>query len=206
MGRRVACTLAALTAAAAISGCGAAQRSETTKAETASPTARTPTTSPLTATPPTSTLAPASTSAAATQPAAPELPAPKPPKPRYDPAAKEAHETAASKAAEKLPGSRASASAAQRLIESWKRQPVAASDPQVRTLQRHLTSLTHKCSQSEATLAGYIAGAIRTLKGKGFKESPVELARALDTAAPGKDVMANCRSVLKILLAEVESG
>jgi hypothetical protein len=203
MGRRVACLLAALVVTAAVAGCGGAtSTSETNVAGGSSPGAQT-----LAQTATLSISIHGSTSTAATQPTAPQQSASsKPAKPRYDPAAKEAHETAASKAAEKLPGSRANASEAQRLIESWKQETVAASDPEVRTLQRHLTSLTHKCSQSEAVLAGYIAGAIRTLKGKGFKESPVELARALDTAAPGKKVMANCHSVLKILLAEVESG
>jgi hypothetical protein len=71
-------------------------------------------------------------------------------------------------------------------------------------VQRHLTSLTHKCTESEAVLAGYIRSGIQKYRRYGVIESPVEFSRALDSAVPPGP--SNCKGILRTLLAQVEQG
>ena len=65
-------------------------------------------------------------------------------------------------------------SAAQQLVEAWKHRLVAAADPNAKLVQRHLTSLTNKCTESEAVIAGYIRSGIQRYRRYGVIESPVE--------------------------------
>jgi hypothetical protein len=95
---------------------------------------------------------------------------------------------------------------AQKIVEAWKQKSVSRADLDVRSIQLHLTSLTPKCSQNEATLAGYVKNGVEILKKAGINKSPVELARALDAAAPPKKVVQDCKSVLAGLLVQLEKG
>jgi hypothetical protein len=71
-------------------------------------------------------------------------------------------------------------------------------------VQRHLSLLTRKCTESEAVIAGYIRSGIQKYRKYGVIESPVEFSRALDSAVPpGRS---NCKGILRTLLAQVEQG
>jgi hypothetical protein len=95
-------------------------------------------------------------------------------------------------------------SAAQQLVEAWKGRAVSAADPNAVLVQRHLTSLTHKCTESGAVIAGYVRSGIQKYRRYGVIESPVEFSRALDSAVPpGRS---NCKGILRTLLAQVEQG
>jgi hypothetical protein len=95
-------------------------------------------------------------------------------------------------------------SAAQQLVEAWKGRAVSAGDPNAVLVQRHLTSLTHKCTESAAVIAGYVRSGIQKYRKYGVIESPVEFSRALDSAVPpGRS---NCKGILRTLLAQVEQG
>jgi hypothetical protein len=95
-------------------------------------------------------------------------------------------------------------SAAQQLVEAWKGRAISAADPNAVLVQRHLTSLTHKCTESGAVIAGYIRSGIQKYRRYGVIESPVEFSRALDSAVPpGRS---NCKGILRTLLAQVEQG
>jgi hypothetical protein len=90
------------------------------------------------------------------------------------------------------------------LVETWKGRPVSAADPSTALVQRHLTSLGHKCTESEAVLAGYVRSGIQKYRKYGVIESPVEFSRALDSAVPvGRST---CEGILRTLLAQVEQG
>ena len=95
-------------------------------------------------------------------------------------------------------------SAAQQLVEAWKGRAVSPADPNAVLVQRHLSSLAHKCTESEAAIAGYIRSGIQRYRRYGVIESPVEFSRALDSAVPpGRS---SCRGILRTLLAQVEQG
>lgn len=95
-------------------------------------------------------------------------------------------------------------SAARQLVEAWRGGRVPASDPDVAQVQRHLASLDGKCTEPEAAIAGYLRAGIDRYRTHGVLESPVEFARALDSAAPpGRS---NCKEILRTLLAQVEQG
>lgn len=95
-------------------------------------------------------------------------------------------------------------SAAQQLVAAWKGRAVAAADPNAVLVQRHLTSLSHKCTEPEAAIAGYVRSGIQKYRKYGVIESPVEFSRALDSAVPpGRS---NCKIILRTLLAQVEQG
>jgi hypothetical protein len=64
--------------------------------------------------------------------------------------------------------------------------------------------LTHKCTEPETAIAGYVRSGIQKYRKYGVIESPVEFSRALDSAVPpGRS---NCKIVLRTLLAQVEQG
>lgn len=95
-------------------------------------------------------------------------------------------------------------SPAQQLVEKWRGGAVAASDPNVAQVQRHLASLDRKCTEPEASIAGYVRAGIERYRTHGVLESPVEFSRALDSATPpGRS---NCKGILRTLLAQVEQG
>jgi len=95
-------------------------------------------------------------------------------------------------------------SAAQQLVEEWKHRAAPRSDPYVVLVQRRLSSLDAKCTQPEATIAGYVRFGIEKYRRAGVVESPVEFARALDSATPpGRS---DCKAILRTLLAQVEQG
>jgi hypothetical protein len=95
-------------------------------------------------------------------------------------------------------------SAAQQLVEAWKGHAVSGADPSAVLVQRHLTSLSHKCIEAEAVIAGYVRSGIQKYRRYGVIESPVEFSRALDSAVPpGRS---SCKGILRTLLAQVEQG
>jgi hypothetical protein len=94
--------------------------------------------------------------------------------------------------------------AARQLVEAWKGRAVLATDPNTALVQRHLTSLTHKCIEPEATIAGYVRSGIQKYRKYGVIESPVEFSRALDSAVPTGS--SDCKIILRTLLAQVEQG
>jgi hypothetical protein len=100
----------------------------------------------------------------------------------------------------------AATSNAKKLVEIWKQEPVEASDSNVVSISHHLVSLSHKCSQDIPTLVGEIHSGVEILKKAGKNETPVEIAAGYDKAAPGKNVISDCRSVLAGLLTLIENG
>jgi len=96
-------------------------------------------------------------------------------------------------------------SAARQLVEAWRGGPVAAADPDVVSVQRHLSSLDRKCVEPAATVAGYVRTGLERYRAHGTLESPVEFARALDSATPAGR-RSNCKGILRTLLAQVEQG
>jgi hypothetical protein len=76
----------------------------------------------------------------------------------------------------------------------------------VLSIQHHLTSLGHKCSQDIPTIAAEINRGVEILKKEGIKETQAEIAAALDKAASGKKVAPDCRGVLAALLVLIEKG
>jgi hypothetical protein len=122
-------------------------------------------------------------------------------------AAKEAKQAeATAKASKEHAAEAASAENAKKLVEVWKQEPAEASDSDVLSIQSHLLSLSHKCSQDIPTLAGYVNSGVEILKKSGIKETPVEIAAGLDRAAPGKNVAPDCRGILAALLVLIEKG
>lgn len=121
--------------------------------------------------------------------------------------AREAREAAvaAREAKEREAGSQA-AENAKKLVEVWKQEPAEANDSDVLSIQQHLVSLSHKCSQNIPTLAGYVYSGVEILKKSGIDETPVEIAAGLDKAAPGRRVSPDCRGILAALLVLIEKG
>jgi hypothetical protein len=112
-----------------------------------------------------------------------------------------AHATEAAKQSEQL-----AATAAKKLVEAWKEEPVEASSENVLAIEKHLISLGGKCEQSIPTLANEIDVGVEILRKAAIAETPVELAAAFDTAAPGKKVTAGCAEILSALIALIEKG
>jgi membrane-associated HD superfamily phosphohydrolase len=95
---------------------------------------------------------------------------------------------------------------AKKVVEVWKQESVEATDSNVLSIQHHLVSLSHKCSQTVPTLAGYINSGVEILKKEGISETPMEIAAGLDNAAPGNKVAPDCRGILAALLVLIEKG
>jgi hypothetical protein len=121
--------------------------------------------------------------------------------------AKEARERAAQvKEANEKQAKTQAADSAKKLVEIWKEEPVEASNENVLSIQRHLVSLGSKCEQSIPTLANEIYATVEILKKAGVSETPVSIAAAFDTAAPGKNVTPECKSILSALTVLIEKG
>jgi hypothetical protein len=95
---------------------------------------------------------------------------------------------------------------AKKVVEIFKEEPVSVGNSEVAAITGHLISLSHKCSQSITTLAGMVNSGVEILKKEGITETPAEIAKGLDIAAPGKNVTAECQGILAALLVEIEQG
>ncbi len=194
--------------AAALAGCGSAAPSPpgssagagtSTPSSTAATAARAASTPPASATSPAGTSARTSSTPTATAPPTSTTPQSLPePKRRKGPRRLSVAET--SRPIE-VSGGR---SAAQQLVEAWRGGPVAAGDRDVVLVQRHLSSLDGKCVEPAAAIAGFVRAGIERYRAHGVRESPVEFARALDSATPAG--RSNCKGILRTLLAQVEQG
>lgn len=118
-----------------------------------------------------------------------------------------AKEVAATRAREDVKtNEQAAAKNAKQLVEVWKEEPIEASNENVLSIQGHLISLGSKCEQSIPSLANNIYATVEILKKADISDTPVEIAAAFDTAAPGKKVTAECKSILSALTVLIEKG
>jgi hypothetical protein len=95
-------------------------------------------------------------------------------------------------------------SEANRLVDIWKGEPISQSDPDVIAVQQHLSTLAHKCHESETYLAEKFDSAQVVLEKAGIKESPVTLVARLDEAAFASKVVPDCTSLLSSLVVRIE--
>jgi hypothetical protein len=84
---------------------------------------------------------------------------------------------------------------------------VPASDPEVVSVQRHLSSLSEKCHESEETLALQTGASLEVLRKRGLHGSLLELVTALEkvviyaeTQTPSKRGTAACTGLLRALV------